>query len=159
MRGTLAARWASRLLQTRWIVRAPITVYRLRLGWVFGSRLLMLQHRGRRSGKPRYVVLEVVDQPSPESWVVVAGFGARAQWLWNVREDSRVRVWFKGRAPRSALARELSAADRADVLSSYAARHPRSWHRLRPVLEETLEAPIDTDGTNLPMVALDSTVT
>lgn len=136
-------------------MRAPIAVYRIRLGWVFGSRLLMLEHRGRVSGKRRYVVLEVVDRPSPGSWVVVAGFGRRAQWFRNVREDSRVRVWFKGRAPKSALARELSAADRADVLGSYAARHPRSWDRLRPVLEETLEAPIDTDGTNLPMVALE----
>ena len=119
----------------------------------------MMEHRGRVSGKPRYVVLEVVDRPSPESWVVVAGFGGRAQWLRNVREDPRVRVWFRGRAASCALARELSATDRTGVLSSYAARHPRSWHRLRPVLEETLEAPIDADGTNLPMVALERTAT
>jgi hypothetical protein len=51
-------------LQTRWLVRSPIWAYRAGLGLVFGSRLLMLEHRGRVSGLSRYVVLEVVDHPS-----------------------------------------------------------------------------------------------
>jgi hypothetical protein len=39
------AAWAARLLRVRWIVRAPVWLYRARLGFVFGSRLLMLEHR------------------------------------------------------------------------------------------------------------------
>ncbi|HTM84573.1 MAG TPA: nitroreductase family deazaflavin-dependent oxidoreductase, partial [Mycobacterium sp.] len=39
-------------------MRAPIWLYRARLGALLGSRLLMLEHRGRTSGARRYVVLE-----------------------------------------------------------------------------------------------------
>lgn len=132
-------------------------LYRMRLGWVFGSRLLMLEHRGRASGLRRYVILEVVDRPAPDSWVVVAGFGDRAQWLLNVRADPRVSVSVGSRLSTPARARELTARERASTLRAYAAHHPRTWRRLRPVLEETLGAPIDADGTHLPMVALEST--
>ncbi|MGH7735078.1 MAG: nitroreductase family deazaflavin-dependent oxidoreductase, partial [Gemmatimonadales bacterium] len=40
--GALAA-WAAGLLRVRWLVRAPIGLYRARLGFLFGSRLLMLE--------------------------------------------------------------------------------------------------------------------
>ena len=55
------ARWAAALLRVRWLVRAPIWLYRAGLGFVFGSRFLLLQHRGRRTGQVRQVMLEVVD--------------------------------------------------------------------------------------------------
>lgn len=42
-----------RALRTRWLVRAPIWLYRARLGAVLGSRLLMLEHTGRTSGQRR----------------------------------------------------------------------------------------------------------
>jgi len=60
----VAARGAA-LLQVRWFVRSPIWLYRARLGFVFGSRLLMLEHVGRTSGHRRYVVLEVIARPAP----------------------------------------------------------------------------------------------
>jgi len=44
----------ARLLRTRAFVRAPIGLFRAGLGWLFGSRILMLEHRGRRSGSRRY---------------------------------------------------------------------------------------------------------
>ena len=53
----------ARALRTRWLVRAPINLYRVGLGFLFGTRLLMLEHVGRRTGARRYVVLEVVDRP------------------------------------------------------------------------------------------------
>ncbi len=42
-----AATGAAKLLRVRWLVRAPIWAYRARLGAVFGSRLVMLEHTGR----------------------------------------------------------------------------------------------------------------
>jgi hypothetical protein len=60
-----------RLLRTRAVVRAPIWLYRHRAGWLLGSRMLMLEHVGRRSGVPRYVCLEVVERPSEDEIVVV----------------------------------------------------------------------------------------
>lgn len=46
---------------------------------MFGPRLLMLEHTGRKTGILRYVVLEAVDHPDPGTYVVAAGFGDRAQ--------------------------------------------------------------------------------
>lgn len=142
------------MLRTRWFVRAPIWLFRARLGALFGGRLLMLEHLGRRSGQPRLVVLEVVDRPRPDTCVVVSGFGRRAQWYRNIEAHPTVRLWLGSRRPSAATARPLPADEAAAALRSYAAAHPRAWASLRPVLEETLGARIDADGTDLPLVAL-----
>ena len=69
------AAWAAGLLRVRWLARAPIGLYRARLGFLLGSRLLMLEHLGRKSGARRYVVLEVVARPRPGTYVVASAFG------------------------------------------------------------------------------------
>ncbi|MBF6467850.1 nitroreductase family deazaflavin-dependent oxidoreductase [Nocardia beijingensis] len=71
----------ARLLRTRWFVRAPITLFRARLGFLFGGRLLLLEHTGRRSGRARYVALETVVRPSRDRVVIASGFGTQAQWF------------------------------------------------------------------------------
>jgi len=149
------AAWAARLLRVRWVVRAPVWLYRARLGFVFGSRLLMLEHTGRKSGIRRYAVLETVDHPDPGTYVVAAGFGDRAQWLRNVRASPRVRVYAGSRRPVPATARPLTSGETAAALTAYARRHPRAWAALKPVFEATLGARIDSGGTSLPMIALD----
>jgi deazaflavin-dependent oxidoreductase (nitroreductase family) len=146
---------AARLLRTRWIVRAPVWLYRARLGFMFGSRLLMLEHTGRKTGIRRYVVLEAVDHPDPHTYIVAAGFGDRAQWLRNVRASPRVRVYVGYHRPVPAIARPLTGEETAAALTAYARRHPRAWAALKPVFEATLGARIDSDGTSLPMMALD----
>ena len=151
----VAAAWAARLLRVRWIVRAPAWLYRARLGFVFGSRLLMLEHTGRKTGVRRYVVLEAVDHPDPGTYVVAAGFGDRAQWLRNVRVSPRVRVYTGFRCQVPAMARPMTSEETAAALTAYARRHPRSWAALKPVFETTLGARIDSDGTSLPLIALD----
>ncbi len=146
---------AAALLRFRWLVRAPIWLYRARLGVVLGSRLLMLEHVGRVTGRRRYVVLEVVDHPGPDTYVVVSGFGERAQWFRNVQADPRVRVYRGSRRPAPAVARRLDADAAAAVLARYAAAHPRSWARLRPVLEQTLGRRIGEHGTEPPVIVID----
>ncbi|HVW45512.1 MAG TPA: nitroreductase family deazaflavin-dependent oxidoreductase [Solirubrobacterales bacterium] len=147
--------WAGAgLLRARWVVRAPIWLYRAHLGAIFGGRLLMLEHRGRTSGRRRYVVLEVVDHPRPDTYVVVSGFGSRSQWYRNIEADPDVRLWLRSRGPVAAVARPLGAEEAAVALRRYATAHPRAWASLRPVLEQTLGARIEESGTELPMVAL-----
>jgi deazaflavin-dependent oxidoreductase (nitroreductase family) len=149
---------AAALLRIRWLVRAPIWLYRARLGFVFGSRLLMLEHRGRKTGARRYAVLEIVVHPVPGSYVVVSGFGDRSQWYRNICADSRVRFQVGSRKPVAAIARRLNPEEAAATLAGYAARHPRAWAQLRRVLENTLGTAINENGTSLPMVALDARV-
>ncbi len=147
-----------KLLRVRWFVRAPIWLFRARLGFLAGSRLLLLEHVGRTSGARRYVVLEVVDRPTPTSYIVASGFGERAQWFRNIRANPAVRVTVGGHAARQATARVLEPAEAQAALHAYARKHPRAWRNLRPVFESTLRAEIHDDGTNLPLVCLDITL-
>ncbi|NKY57106.1 nitroreductase family deazaflavin-dependent oxidoreductase [Nocardia flavorosea] len=145
---------ASRALRIRWLMRAPVRMYRARLGFLFGSRMLMLEHTGRKTGARRYVILEVIDHPDPDSYVVVSGFGARAQWFRNVRADPGVRVWIGGRRPAEAYASLLNPDESAASLHAYVTRHPRTWATMKPAIESTLGAPTDDRGTGLPMVRI-----
>ncbi len=143
------------MLRVRWFVRAPIWLYRARLGFLFGTRLLMLVHIGRTSGERRYVVLEVVARPTPESYIVASGFGAKAQWFRNIVANPHVTVYLGGHRPRPATARILDRDHSSAALADYAAAHSRAWRTLRPVFEGTLGAQIDDHTTSLPLVALD----
>jgi hypothetical protein len=53
------------------------------------------------------------------------------------------------------IARPLSGEETTAALTAYARAHPRAWAALRSILETTLGARIDSDGTSLPMIALD----
>lgn len=65
----------------RLLLRLPTWLYRIGLGWTLGGRFLLLQHIGRKSGLQRETVLEVVwSDPPRRAYVVVAAWGARADW-------------------------------------------------------------------------------
>jgi deazaflavin-dependent oxidoreductase (nitroreductase family) len=135
-------------------MRAPIWIYKARGGALFGSRILMLEHIGRKSGAPRHAVLEVVDHPAPDTYVVASGFGRKAQWFRNIRANPRVSVYVGSHAPRRATARVLDVQQADRTLAAYRGRHPRAWERFRPVLEETLGERITDTDTPLPLVEL-----
>jgi deazaflavin-dependent oxidoreductase (nitroreductase family) len=139
-RPSIFAAVGARLLRSRRLMRAPTWIYRARAGALFGSRILMLEHIGRKSHAPRYAVLEVVDHPGPDVYVVASGFGRKAQWFRNIQANPRVRV------------HDQQEPDR--TLAAYRGRHPRAWERFRPVLEDTLGAPITDTDSPLPMVEL-----
>ena len=142
--------FGAKALQTRAVVRAPITLYRHGLGWLLAGRVLMLEHTGRRSGQPRYVCLEVVDRPAVDRVVVVSGFGERAQWYQNLQASPAcfVSVGRRERVPASA--RFMTAAEAATALDHYQRAHPGAWKRLSQAIEKAAGRPAD----QLPMVEL-----
>lgn len=142
------------LLRSRPLMRAPIWLYRARLGFLFGSRLLLLEHIGRKSGLPREVVLEVLDQPDPDTFTVASGFGTRAQWYRNIQANPQVRVSVANRVSVPAAARVLTTSEADAALRSYIAHHGRAWETMKPVLESTLGTTIEPENTALPMVEL-----
>ncbi|MEU7633100.1 nitroreductase family deazaflavin-dependent oxidoreductase [Nocardia sp. NPDC049220] len=142
------ARLGGCALQTRWFVRAPITLYRIGLGFLFGTRLLMLEHVGRHTRARRYVVLEVLDRPAPGEYVIVSGFGDRAQWYRNIQAHSSVRVWCGLRRAAAAAVAPMTEAEAAAALDRYIRNHPGAWKNLRATIEHATGAPVDT----LPMV-------
>jgi deazaflavin-dependent oxidoreductase (nitroreductase family) len=94
----VVAKLGGRLLRSRRLMRAPIWIYRTRLGFLFGSRILKLQHVGRKTAARRYVVLEVIDHPTPQTYVVASGFGKRSDWFRNLEVNGHARVYTGVRA-------------------------------------------------------------
>jgi deazaflavin-dependent oxidoreductase (nitroreductase family) len=146
---------AAGLLRARWLVRAPVWLYRARLGILLGSRFLMLEHTGRKSGARRHVVLEVVEHPSPGTYIVVSGFGDHAQWFRNIRANPQARVYTLSHGPAPATARILPQAEAVAALAAYSARHPRAWAAVRPLLRDTLGSPAGDVESRLPVIALE----
>lgn len=123
----------------RWLFRAPVHLYRAGLGFVFGGRVILLEHIGRKSGLVRYACVEVVERDSSDgSLVIVSGYGANSQWYRNLvaRPDIEIRI---GRARRAVRAELLSPAEGADVMVDYVRRYPR----LAPNLMKLCGAHID----------------
>jgi len=106
---------------TRFAFRIPIHLYRLRLGWLFGRRLLLLNHIGRVSGKPRQTVLEVAEHDG-DSYVVASGWGPTAAWYRNILHTPDVTIQVGTRAiPVTAI--PLDKEEGAQVFVRYGSRH------------------------------------
>jgi deazaflavin-dependent oxidoreductase (nitroreductase family) len=129
-----STQFALKVLRTRWLVRLPIYLFRARLGFIFGRRLIMLEHYGRKTGKRRYAILELVNQ-APGTYFVVSGFGEHADWLKNVRANPHVRITVGSKRAIPAIAKRLEPAAGTVVLTDYAERYPRTWQALTPVLQ------------------------
>ncbi|MBF6298688.1 nitroreductase family deazaflavin-dependent oxidoreductase [Nocardia amamiensis] len=140
----------ARLLRTKWFVRAPILAFRARLGFLFGGRLLLLEHTGRTSGRLRYVVLETVARPSRDRVVIAAGFGSQAQWFRNLVADPRCHVSIAARHRVPASARVLPPDEAANVLDGYRRDHPKAYRNLGRIIEEATGSAID----KVPLVEL-----
>ncbi len=102
------------------------------------------------NGAKRHVVLEVVDRPASDEFVIVSGFGIRAQWYRNIEAEPSVRVWVGRCRGVYARAVPMDAAESAAALDRYQRVRPTAWKSLRAVIERATEAPVDT----LPMVRL-----
>ena len=118
----------------RWLraaFRVPERRYRVGLGSLLDRRFLRLGHRGRRSGAPYATVLEVVacDRRMPE-FVVVSGFGARADWLRNIEAGGPVEVTV-GRRTFPAEHRRLELDEALGVFADYERRNRAAGPILR----------------------------
>jgi len=106
-----------------YLFRAPIYFYRWHLEWLFGKRLLLLTHTGRRTGLRRQTVLEVVEYRSDGPEVIVAnGFGPDSDWLRNIQAKSDEEVTV-GRKHFVASHRFLSEDEASRVIARYEHRN------------------------------------
>lgn len=128
----MVARQPSGLL--RWLLRMPILLYRLRLGWLLGSRFLLLHHIGRKSGLPRRTVVEVVDHDKARDvYVVASGWGTKADWYRNALANPDVTIQV-GRRTLAVRAETLPPDVAAQALAQYRERYPRAARELSRVI-------------------------
>lgn len=118
----------------RAVLRAPIFLYRVGLGWLFGRRLVLLTHIGRVSGEPRQVMLEVVErEPEQGRYLIASGYGSKSQWFRNVLAQPAVRYQV-GRRTYTGTAVPLESEESGRRLAEYAQHHPRLANRLMSTL-------------------------
>lgn len=108
----------------RFLARLPILIYRVGLGRLLGHRFLMLHHVGRKSGKPRKVVLEVLrHQPADGSYLIASGWGERADWYKNLKASKITEIEVAGQKI-PVMASFLSDSQAREELEIYAQAHP-----------------------------------
>jgi len=141
----------------KWFLHAPTWLFRARLGFVFGKRFVMIEHRGRKSGKLYRTVLEVAGRnPERNEWIVTSGTGPNADWYRNIRAGGVEALWI-GPKRHPAESRFLEAPEAAGIMQRYEEEHPETAARLMASMG------ISYDGTDegriemmrkIPMVAL-----
>ncbi len=124
----------ARTFRNRRLMRAPIGLYRAGLGFVFGRRLMMLEHVGRSSGVARFVVLEVVTRPSRNEVVIASALGRGAQWFRNLvaEPNCHVSIGLRRRVP--AVAEVLGPEEAEAFLAEYQSAHPAVWKELKKIM-------------------------
>ena len=111
-------------------LHSPTWLYRARLGFVFGHRFLMIEHRGRKSGNLYRTVLEVSGSyPDNNEWIVASGTGSKADWYRNIAANGVDAVWI-GSTRHHATVRFLEASEAAQVMAKYEADHPKTAAKL-----------------------------
>lgn len=75
----------------RSLLRFPLLLHRIGLGWVLGQfSIMVLTTRGRSSGLPRHTVLEFRRHGS--KLYVISGWGTQTHWYRNLQHDPAVTV-------------------------------------------------------------------
>ena len=114
----------------RLALRLPIWLYRLGLGGLLGTRFVLLTHSGRKTGRERQTVLEVVRyDKATTTFIVAAGFGPGSDWYRNLRANPQVIVQC-GRRRWAMVARFLPPEQAGEELLDYARRHPLALREL-----------------------------
>ena len=112
------------------MLRAPISLYRAKLGWVMGKRFLCLHHTGAKTGLPRHTALEVVKyDPENQTWTLAVGFGPKSHWYQNLRKTPEAEIEF-GLRRVAVRARFPDEDEGGEIMVDYAHRHPKAAQTL-----------------------------
>ena len=107
--------------------RIPRLLAERRIGGIH-RQILILETRGRRTGKPHRVPLGWVEMDG--GFYLIAPHGEASDWLRNARADSNVTLTLHGR-PRPMRAEDVTDAARKEaVVRAYAARYPQARRQI-----------------------------
>lgn len=141
----------------KWFLKAPTYLFRAKLGFVFGRRFVMIEHRGRKSGNLYRTVIEVAGRkPDTGEYICTSGTGPQADWYRNLLADGLEAVWVGSTRHDNATVRFLEAEEAAGFMADYEREHPKTAAKLYDVMG------VSYDGTDedrvrmmgeIPMVA------
>ena len=129
-------------------LKLPVTLFRARLGFFFGHRLLLITHVGRTSQKVRHTAVEVVERDADTGeYIVCSGLGAGSDWYRNLRANPAIRVQVGNRRWPPTV-RFLDAAEAELRFRRYEDAHPKLAKRLLATMG------LEYDGTDAGRLAL-----
>ncbi len=147
----------------RHLWRAPIYLYRAGLGFLLGKRFLLLNHIGRKTGRPRQAIVEVVRyDPETQTYFVASGFGKESNWYRNLQAHPDITIQVGNKKMR-AHARFLPAEASAEEMARYARHHRRVAMGLAKLVGLELDTPDNEEEWRkvgkeyIPFVALEVT--
>ena len=114
----------------KFFFRAPLFLYRSGLGGLLGHRFLLLNHIGRKSGKPRQSVLEVVNHDkATDTYYIASGFGKKSDWYLNILAHPPVDIQV-GWRKMAVTAVPLSPEASGQAMVDYSRRYPMAAKNL-----------------------------
>lgn len=134
----------------RLLLRIPVHLFRWRLGFLFGERLLLVMHLGRRSGRRYEIAIEVVDHDRDgHEYIVCSGTLPHADWYANLRRSPAVAVQVRN-TRWVPMQRFLDDNEAAQRFHAYEQTHPRTARRLLASMGNTYDG---TDEDRVQMMA------
>jgi len=115
----------------RRLLRFPVLLYRLRLGFLVSRSVLLLTTTGRKTGKPRVAAVGYIQDRAAGRLYLTAGWKGESHWFRNVIAHPRVRVRL-GRHRFEGIATPASEDAAMNVIKEYNRRNPfgsRIWER------------------------------
>ncbi len=108
----------------------PLAFYRIGLGGferLYGMHWILVTTRGRRTGKPHSVLVDIIDYDRPtDTYTVQPAFGRRADWVRNI-EKTPIFEAQVGRRRFRAKALPVEAGEGAERMLRFIASHPVEW--------------------------------
>ncbi len=118
----------------RLLANAPRWFYRLHLGWVLGTRVVQITHRGCKSGLLRRTILEVLSyDPQTREVLVVSGWEGKTDWYRNIQQEPALEVRI-GRVHYRPVQEFLSPEETAQMILTLFRQHPREVRFVGPLL-------------------------
>jgi deazaflavin-dependent oxidoreductase (nitroreductase family) len=134
----------------RRLLRLPVHLFHAHLGFLMGDRILLVDHRGRTSGRLCQTPVEVVEHDhATGEYVVCSGTGPNADWYRNIAANPAEQVQVRNRRwrPRQRMLDDDEAAQR---FAGYERAHPRTAKGLLRSMGNSYDG---TDRGRLTMMA------
>lgn len=112
------------------VLRAPSYLFKWHLGFLLGSRFILMTHIGRSSGRTFQTVVEVLEQDDGTGeYIVCSGTGRQADWYRNLSASPArsVQVGNRSWVPEQRFLPDDEAAER---FHRYETLHPSTARRL-----------------------------
>ncbi|MGE3910356.1 MAG: nitroreductase family deazaflavin-dependent oxidoreductase [Chloroflexota bacterium] len=109
---------------TRLFFRVPLWLFKRGLAWPLGNRIARITHRGRKSGRIRQTVVEVVRfDPRTREIVIMSAWQGKTDWYRNLQAAPALEVR-TGRVAYRPAQRLLDADETYQEFRGYLRRHP-----------------------------------